>query len=54
VSGALELREFGGRYPAGEVIDVNDVGDVEPVVADAQPVAGGELDDFDGPAAGVW
>ena len=48
----LQLREFGGRYPAREVIDVNDIYDVEPVVADAQPVARGELDDFDCPA--VW
>jgi hypothetical protein len=44
-----QLRELGGRNPAREVIDVNDIGDVEPVVADAQPVASGELDDFDGP-----
>jgi hypothetical protein len=41
VSCSLELREFGGRYPAREVIDVSDVGDVVAVVADAQPVSGG-------------
>jgi len=46
----LQLRELGGRYPAREVIDVNDIRDVEPVVADAQPLARVELDDFDGPA----
>jgi len=30
---ALELRELVRRYPAREVIDVSDIGDVEAVVA---------------------
>src|SRR5262249_62191027 len=40
------------RCAAADATDLTHVRDVEPVVADAQPLALGELDDFDGPAAG--
>ena len=41
---------FRSRSPR-EVVNAEDVGDVEAVVTDAQPVARGELDNLDGPAA---
>jgi len=41
---------FRSRSPR-EVVNAEDVGDVEAVAADVQPVARGELDNLDGPAA---
>src|SRR5260370_20720367 len=46
-----ELLHLGRWYPAAEVVDAENVGDVVAVVADAQPLTCGQLDHLDGPAA---
>jgi Arc/MetJ family transcription regulator len=46
----LQLRQLGRRYPGPEVTGIADVGDIVAAVADAQPLACGELHYFDGPS----